>query len=151
MLWISDVKHYDHLEPNLMATVPLGYVFPQELKIVADKLSEHGIIVKQLPERMRIESQQFIISSFKRDSRFSYGGHRTVSVEGIFINRMAVAEKGSYYVDMRQPLAWLIFYMLEPQSDDGLLFWNYFDDYLLPTGVETKQVVYPVIKQMKPL
>jgi hypothetical protein len=74
-----------------------------------------------------------------------------VTVEGNFTPKSAVAEPGSYYVDMRQPLAWLIFYMLEPQSDDGLLFWNYFDDYLLLKGVEKVNVAYPVLKLMKPL
>ncbi len=151
LLWISDVKHYDHFEPTLMATVPLGYVFPGELNNVADKLEEHGVIVSQLPGRTRINVQQFNITSYTRDTRASYGGHRTVTVEGSFSNRSVNAEKGSYFVDMRQPLAWLIFYMLEPQSDDGLLFWNYFDDYLLPAGVETHQVLYPVLKLMMPL
>jgi len=42
---------------------------------------------------------------------------------------------------MAQPLAWLIFYLMEPQSDDGLVYWNYFDEYLKKAGV-----VYPVIK-----
>ena len=134
-----------------MATVPLGYVFPPELKNVAEKLEEHGVKVDQLSKRTRIDVQQFNITSYKRDNRTSYGGHRTVTVEGEFIIKSVNAERGSYYIDMRQPLAWLIFYMLEPQSDDGLLFWNYFDDYLLPAGVETKQVLYPVLKLMKPL
>jgi hypothetical protein len=74
-----------------------------------------------------------------------------VTVEGIFSIKNSLAEAGSYYVDMRQPLAWLIFYMLEPQSDDGLLFWNYFDEYLIAKGVEKGNVPYPVLKLMKPL
>ena len=151
LFWIQNVKHFNHFEPDLLATVPYGYIFPSGLKGVAAKLQEHGIKVITLPKRTNIESEQFMITKYSRDSRPSYGGHKMVKVEGQFSAKKIKAEAGSYYVDMRQPLAWLIFYMLEPQSDDGLLLWNYFDDYLLPEGVEKSNVPYPVQKLMKPL
>jgi hypothetical protein len=47
---------------------------------------------------------------------------------------------GSFIVDTSQPLGPLAVYMLEPQSDDGLVDWNYFDSQLRPGGV------YPVFK-----
>lgn len=151
LLWIQNVKHFNHFEPKVTATVPFGYVFPAELKNVADKLSEHGIKISTLQKKSRIESEQFVITKYTRAQRPSYGNHNTITVEGNFAVKSAVADAGSYYVDMRQPLAWLIFYMLEPQSDDGLLFWNYFDEYLLPKGVEKGNIPYPVMKLMKPL
>ena len=149
--WINNVKHFDHFEPVISAKVPFGYIFPGSLKNVAEKLSEHGISVTILEKRVKSDGEQFIISRYARDSRATYGGHNTVKVEGNFTAKSITFQPGSYYVDMRQPLAWLIFYMLEPQSDDGLLFWNYFDDYLLPNGVEKGNVAYPVLKLMKPL
>jgi hypothetical protein len=151
LLWIQNVKHFNHFEPKVLATVPFGYVFPAELKNVADKLSEHGVMISTLQKKIRIDAELFNITKYARAQRPSYGNHNTVSAEGNFIAKSAVAEAGSYYVDMRQPLAWLIFYMLEPQSDDGLLFWNYFDDYLIPRGVEKGNIPYPVLKLMKPL
>jgi hypothetical protein len=151
LLWIENVKHFNHFEPKVTAIVPFGYVFPAQLKNVADKLSEHGIKISVIQKKTRIYAEQFSITKYARAQRPSYGNHNTVTVEGNFTPKSAVAEPGSYYVDMRQPLAWLIFYMLEPQSDDGLLFWNYFDDYLLLKGVEKVNVAYPVLKLMKPL
>jgi dipeptidyl-peptidase-4 len=47
---------------------------------------------------------------------------------------------------MAQPLANLIFYMLEPQSDDGLLSWNFFDHILKGSNVPFSPVDYPVFK-----
>jgi len=44
-------------------------------------------------------------------------------------------ESGSFMVDTSQPLGLLAVYMLEPQSDDGLVTWNYFDSELKPGGV----------------
>ena len=151
LTWINNVKHFDHFEAKTTATVPFGYIFPASLKSVADKLEEHGIKVLPLNRKLKVEAEQFSITKFTKSQRASYGNHNTVSIDGYFVAKSFTAEAGSYYVDMRQPLAWLIFYMLEPQSDDGLLFWNYFDDYLIAKGVEKGNVPYPVLKVMKPM
>ena len=68
------------------------------------------------------------------------------SAEGRFERTQQVAEKGDYIIDLAQPLANLIFYILEPQSDDGLLLWNFFDTYFETNGIATQQVVYPIFK-----
>jgi hypothetical protein len=47
-------------------------------------------------------------------------------------------------VDAAQPLANLIFYLLEPQSDDGLTTWNFFDDQ-----IGEGNTIYPVFKYFK--
>ena len=45
---------------------------------------------------------------------------------------------------MEQKLGNLAFYMLEPQSDDGLTHWNFFDEYLQKHGAGNKAVYFPV-------
>ncbi|MFO7575407.1 MAG: M14 family metallopeptidase [Bacteroidales bacterium] len=149
--WVDNVIHMNHFEPGILTDVPYGYYFPSELKSVAEKLAEHGIEVSVTGRRERINASVFTISKFTQSTRASYGNHRTVTVEGTFGRKQVNIPAGSYFVDMRQPLAWLILYMLEPQSDDGLLYWNYFDDYLVPRGVETKPVEFPVYKLMQPV
>ena len=100
---------------------------------------------------MKIDGQEFFISKYNQSEREGYGGHKAVTLEGEFKPVKKTVPAGSFYVDMAQPLAWLIFYLLEPQSDDGLLYWNYFDDYLLTREAETKSVDYPVLKLIRPL
>jgi hypothetical protein len=39
---------------------------------------------------------------------------------------------GTLVVRTAQPLGNLIAYLLEPQSNDGLVVWNFFDRYLVP-------------------
>ncbi len=39
---------------------------------------------------------------------------------------------GSIIVRTAQPLANVAAYLLEPQSNDGLVTWNFFDRYLVP-------------------
>ena len=76
----------------------------------------------------------------------TFEGHNMARAEGAFLPRTKSFNKGDYWIDMAQPLTNLIFYMLEPQSDDGLLSWNFFDDYLQAQGVNQKPVDYPVFK-----
>jgi hypothetical protein len=39
---------------------------------------------------------------------------------------------GTLVIRTAQPLGNLIAYLLEPQSNDGLVVWNFFDRYLVP-------------------
>ena len=50
---------------------------------------------------------------------------------------------GSIVVRTAQPLGRLVCYLLEPESDDGLVNWNFFDPYL-----ETGKM-FPVYKIMQ--
>ena len=72
-----------------------------------------------------------------------------VQLEGSFKPATKTFEKGDYCVDLAQPLANLIFYMLEPQSDDGLVTWNFFDHYFERQGINESPVQYPVFKYFK--
>ena len=47
---------------------------------------------------------------------------------------------------MDSPLANLIFYLLEPESDDGLAYWNLFDDFLDEALSVSESVEYPIFK-----
>jgi len=40
----------------------------------------------------------------------------------------------------------LAFYLLEPQADDGLAYWNFFDPYLEERLSVLDSVDYPVFK-----
>jgi hypothetical protein len=43
-----------------------------------------------------------------------------------------VAPAGSFLVSTAQPLGRLAVYLLDPESDDGLTTWNFFDPSLRP-------------------
>ena len=49
---------------------------------------------------------------------------------------------GTYIVRTNQPLGIVAVYLLEPQSDDGLVTWNFFDSELKPAAT------YPVTRLM---
>lgn len=142
---VKDVKLMQKSEPTLLATVPAAYVFPAVLKNVADKLIQHGVKVSTLEKRTSYIGEEFTVSELNRSDRL-YQKHNMASIKGAFETKTKKMPADSYFVDMAQPYANLIFYMLEPQSDDGLVVWNYFDEYLTNKGIEKKEVAFPVFK-----
>ena len=71
------------------------------------------------------------------------------TAKGSFSSATRKFKKGDYKVDLAQPLANFVFYLLEPQSDDGLVTWNFFDDYIDKQSSSKKPLVYPVFKYYK--
>jgi len=59
-------------------------------------------------------------------------GHHTNTVDGKYVKQMLEFPAGTKIVRTSQPLANLAAYLLEPQSNDGLMTWNFFDKYLVP-------------------
>ncbi|MCK5820508.1 MAG: T9SS type A sorting domain-containing protein [Bacteroidales bacterium] len=147
-LWFNNViLHIEH-QAAREAKVPKAYVFPAEMTELAQKLQEHGVDISQLANETSYQGEQYSVTQLNNQSR-SYQGHYPASLEGDFDNAQISMPADSWYVDMAQPLAYLVFYLLEPEADDGLVFWNYFDDYLKARNVGTNTVAFPVFKVLE--
>lgn len=142
---VPDVQNYSKFEATVESTIPRGYIIPKEMKAIADHLKKQGVIVSEIESRKEYEGEVFEITKFEKSQR-QFEGHNMVMVEGKFKESTKMANEGDFLVDMAQPLTNLIFYMLEPQSDDGLVTWNFFDEYFEKNGVNEKNVIYPVFK-----
>jgi len=152
LYYIDSIQHLNHFVPVKLSTVPRTYIIPAELTNVIEKLQEHGIIVGKTVKKIKVTGEEFLITKFTPTTRQGYfGGSRTETLEGTFRPVTKTIPAGSCYVDLAQPLAWLIFYLLEPQSDDGLVYWNFFDEYLLKQNIAKGGVTYPVLKTAQTL
>ena len=69
-------------------------------------------------------------------------------LEGTFHKSKMDFPIGTFHVDMAQPLANLIFYCLEPEIGDGLVGWNYFNDYFTKFNSSKRNMIYPVFKYL---
>jgi hypothetical protein len=93
---------------------------------VASKLRQHGIRVETLASTRRMDVEQLVIDEVRQAGR-QFQGHRETSVGGRFERRSIDLPPGSLVVRTDQPLGRLVFYLLEPESDDGFGTWNLFD------------------------
>jgi hypothetical protein len=141
----DNVTYYGDFMDTVQSTLPRGYIIPASQSAIADLLMRQGVKVEKLEKDEKLSGEIFMVDKFDRATR-KFEGHNMASAEGRFEPVTRTVLKGDYKVDLAQPLANLIFYMLEPQSDDGLLTWNFFDAYLDQNGVNTKAVEFPIFK-----
>ncbi len=126
------------------AWMPRGYLIPAEMAYLVAKLETHNIDVVVLEEPMKAEGEQFVIDRLRKVERTGYP--MTVLEGGFYGPSIREFPPGTYLVDMAQPMANAVFYLLEPRSRDGFVGWGVLDETLRELGVETHSIVYPVFK-----
>lgn len=142
---VEGVKNYSAFEPILYATLPKAYVFPANLAYLVPHLQRLGIQVATLSTPQSYQGEQFKVRQLEL-SKQAFEHHHLVTLAGSFEAATQDFPAGSFYINMEQPLANLIFYLLEPQSDDGLVTWNFLDKPLYDLGVLEAPVVFPIFK-----
>ncbi|MGH1334650.1 MAG: M14 family metallopeptidase [Aureispira sp.] len=142
---VKDVNNYSAFEPILYATLPKAYVFPANLAYLVPHLQRLGIQVETLSTAQSYQGEQFKVRQLEL-SKQAFERHHLVTLAGKFEAANQDFPAGSFYVTMEQPLANLIFYLLEPQSDDGLVTWNFLDKPLYALGVLEAPVIFPIFK-----
>jgi len=128
------------------ATMPRGYLIPEDMHFVIEKLKMHGVKVSQLDKSEVVSGEQYIVHEMTYRP-MGWRPYMMTTLLGEFVQSTdRTFPPGTYHVDMAQPLANLIFYALEPQIRDGFLGWNLLDNYLIKMGVKDKPIVYPIFK-----
>ena len=145
MITANHVTYHAKFEAEVESTLPKGYVIPAAYTEVIENLKKHGIQVTQLSKSITKEGEVFQVDKHEKSQR-KFEGHFMARVYGKFTGKKQKFNKGDYIVDLAQPLGNLAFYLLEPESDDGYVTWNFFDEYFEKQQVNTKPVVYPVFK-----
>jgi hypothetical protein len=125
---------------------PFAYLVTTHDPEIISLLKTQGVITEKLAEDSKIEVERFEISELKGSGRLNQG-HYTNTIKGRFIKEFIAFSAGTLVIRTAQPLANLVAYLLEPQSNDGLLTWNFLDRYLVPQwGMGFNP--YPVYKVM---
>jgi hypothetical protein len=125
--------------------VPDAYVFPGKFELVAEKLKQHGIKIEKVKGKFKAKADVFIVDSLKRSER-KFQGHNETKLFGRFEEMEVEIDSGYYYVQTQHEKLGLIFYLLEPESDDGFANWNFFDEFLIAELKDKGKAIYPVYK-----
>jgi hypothetical protein len=143
---VTPVKMLDYGLFAATRSVPIGraYLIPhkEQLSIIVEKLKAHGIVVEELASPLTTDVETFTIEKVTRAPR-RIQGHDNLKVTWKSNEEKMRFEPGTYLVRTSQPLGLLAAYLLEPESDDGLVSWNFLDAFLEP------QKVLPVYKLMR--
>lgn len=124
---------------------PAAYCIPRDQSEIIKMLERHGIVVEEIKQDATVEVERYLVRETARAER-SFQGHREVKLSATPEKTRQELKKGSLIVSMNQPKAALIFYLLEPESDDGLANWNFFDKLLEGASPKGQQVHFPVLR-----
>ena len=117
--------------PTESIKLPYAYIFSVPVPEVIGNLKMHGIDIEVLEGSIELEVERFKVESLSPSDRINQG-HYTNNIEGGFVIETKEFQIGTYVIRTAQPLGNLAAYLLEPQTDDGLFKWNFFDRYLVP-------------------
>ncbi len=113
------------------ATVPACWWLPPESRELAERLVAHGIVVQRVDAPQELLVQTWSLLETKTADRLFQGHYeRSAAWETSLATRTIPA--GSWLVPGAQPLARLVFQLLSPNADDGLLVWGAYDPWLEP-------------------
>lgn len=125
------VPYYIDYYPSKSVKMPFAYIITVKEPQVIGLLKLHGIELEKLASGVKIKAERFEITGLKGAARLNQG-HYTNSIKGNIKSAEVEFPAGSIVVRTAQPLANVASYLLEPQSNDGMVVWNFFDRYLAP-------------------
>ncbi len=129
-----EVDFLGKYEPTTQRPLPYAYVLQAKHKKIVNHLLRHGVqVVKVSKDTDAQHLEKYVLKNIVR-SRRAFQKHRMVYVETELETTSLPILSGSFVVKTGQPLGRLAAYMLEPESADGLVTWNFFDDDMKKDG-----------------
>jgi hypothetical protein len=139
------MKDYGVFAATRSLAMPQGWVIPknsaQSTRMTAalDRLRTHGVKIQEFGSDQQLGVERFTISEIIKAPR-AFQGHQEARLKGTYNKAQLTVSAGSLYIPANQPLARLAFYLIEPESDDGLVTWNVIDEGLTVGGA------YPIYR-----
>jgi hypothetical protein len=129
------MKEYGIFETTRSVSVPHGWLIPrahvESYAAAIDRLRWHGIRMQRVTASAEIGVQRFLIEGYTRAPK-PFQNRNEARLTGKHESAKLSAEEGALFIPASQPLARLAFYLLEPESDDGLVTWNLIEAGLSP-------------------
>jgi len=124
---------YDRFTSTLDRLPPAAYVLAPPETAAVNLLRLHGVRVDRSDSAWSARGETFTIDSIITSPR-AFQGHHEVRLKGSWQRGLQALPQKSFIVSTAQPRGALIVYLLEPESEDGLATWNFFDADLKKGG-----------------
>ncbi len=124
---------------------PRGAPFERLITTVKDRLDSHGVSYSVTTKEMAFNGERYKIESNTLAPREYQGAHKARTLTGAWEGTQQTLPVGSLIIRMDQPLARLLFILMDPRSDDGFMWWNILDAVL---GQTPAPEYYPVFRSM---
>jgi dipeptidyl-peptidase-4 len=135
------VDYYGVAEPLMPVRRPYAYLLPASTAHVVENLQRHGIVVEELREDVELDIE--IYKTDKVIQKEIFQKRQLIEVQASARKESRRIAAGTMLVRTNQPLGTLAVYLLEPQAEDGLCAWSFFEKELREGGD------YPVLRLPK--
>jgi hypothetical protein len=141
------MKDYGIFKATRTVAMPRGWLIPRvhvdsgRYADAIDRLRTHGIVMQKVVAPTEVAVERFVISSVNRAER-QFQGHNETRASGRYEAAMLSVQENAAFIPATQPLGRLAFYLLEAESDDGLVTWN-----LMDAGLSIGEA-YPIYRVM---
>ena len=121
----ATMQIFDRFTPTLTRPAPWGYAIAPTDTTAINLARLHGFEMSRLNAEWRGDAgPQFVVDSTVIAPQ-PFEGHRLVRLVGRWEpGRPVTLAAGTYIVRVAQPLGVLAMYLLEPESDDGIVAWD---------------------------
>ena len=133
-------------EPDVEVTLPAAWWVPPSEAQVIERLKLHGIAFETIsePRRLMLERTRIVDPKLGEANE----GHIPLTAKFEPIRREETLPAGSVRVPTDQPLGLLAATLLEAESRDSMLAWNYFPGILQRTEYVEGYVIAPLAERM---
>ena len=134
---------------------PWAYVIPPDAVEAVRLLQRHRVQVERLTTPATLDVDAYTIADIGYESAYNHGAATKIEV-GEEIPRVVVVPEGSYVVRTGQMQGRIAANLLEPETRDGVVYWNRMDAWLPKTEVEAFKAgrgeapLFPIYKLMRP-
>ena len=143
------LPYYCKYVPTHSVRFPYGYFISSGDPKIVEKLLQHGLVVERITKPVTIQVESFQLTELKSAENV-FQGHHLNKVKGEYNIEEKTFPAGTYFVPTGQRLGNLAAYLLELESEDGLLVWNFFDLYLTSQWGNRLQKL-PVFRVLTPV
>ncbi|MCH7960825.1 MAG: DPP IV N-terminal domain-containing protein, partial [Planctomycetes bacterium] len=119
---------WDRHEVLVEVRRPFAYLIPADMSWLVELLQRHGVEVEELREDIELDVEAYRVEAVSRAER-AFQGHHIVTIEASASQTSRRVDAGTILVRTAQDLGNLVVYLLEPECEDGLAAWNYFDEW----------------------
>jgi Zinc carboxypeptidase len=133
------MPEFQTFRPTETGVAPAFYYVPPDLKKVIALLEAHGVRLDRLRSAESRSVERFAIDS-QATAATEFQGHHERTLYGRWEAADVTLPESTVVVAVHQPLGRLVFTLLEPRSDDGVVDWNVLDD-VLPASK-----TYPIVR-----
>ena len=119
------IPKYDEAKISASVAPPLYYIVPAQWRTAIEIIKAHGINFQTLTEPLTIEVESYHLTEPKF-APASFESHNVVSYKINKITEIRTFPANSIIIPLAQETGNVIVHLLEPESQDSLIYWGFF-------------------------